>query len=131
MAGRVKNPKLAAAYVVLFIRLQEIAEKHGYALAPHGTLATDLDLIAVPWVHDAEPVEDLIAALQAEIGGTPPNPKKISGQPERKPHGRLAWSFYFDPLDAKRCDGPYIDISVLPRMSEADSKEFVWPSDKK
>src|SRR6185437_488762 len=36
--------------------------------------------------------------------------------PEKKPHGRLAWSFYFDATGENR--GPYLDVSVVPRISD-------------
>jgi hypothetical protein len=46
-------PIYAAA---LYPELSEIARSHGYALAVHGSLARDFDLICVPWaVQISEP----------------------------------------------------------------------------
>ena len=45
-----KPANRAAVYAAaLYPDLAEIAREHGYALAVHGSLARDFDLIAVPW----------------------------------------------------------------------------------
>jgi len=35
--------------------------------------------------------------------------------PKKKPHGRVAYSLHFTD---RGCDGPYIDLSVMPRHGE-------------
>ena len=39
----------APFYASIYHGLAEVARKHGYALAIHGTVTSDLDLIAVPY----------------------------------------------------------------------------------
>lgn len=126
-----KAPSLAASYAALYPGLCEIARKHGYALAIHGSMARDLDLIAVPWTDEAEPAEVVAAALKEHAGactyreinafhGTPADRldwiEGLAGKdPTSKPHGRLAWSLHLD-------HGAYIDLSVLPRASSPTPK---------
>lgn len=56
-------------YAYFFLSLKEIAKDHGYNLVVHGSMARDLDLIAIPWVDDPKPEMDLINALSECIGG--------------------------------------------------------------
>ena len=75
------GPVYAAA---LYPQLAEIFVTHGYALAVHGSLARDFDLIGIPWVENPSRPEIIIAAIQARFAVT------IIGQVGQKPHGRLA-----------------------------------------
>lgn len=105
-----KAPTFTPAYVALFPVLCEIAREHGYALAVHGSVARDYDLLAVPWTDEATNAETLMLALAkrchliyGEFG------TGIAG-PENKPHGRIAWSLLIGA-------GAYIDLSVMPRTN--------------
>lgn len=100
--------------------MRERARELGYAIAVHGTLAYDIDLIAVPWVDSAVEPKELAEALRQvaeEINGVAfPHPLEQSewfqgGMPRAKPHGRLCWSFHLG-------GGPYIDLSVMPLTSD-------------
>lgn len=108
MAGlNEKKPTYAPAYIVgVYPALAERARTLGYALALHGSIQRDLDLVAVPWVDGAADPVQLLAALCEEFDLTVPP----VGDPEIKPHGRLAWSI---PL----WWGAYIDLSVVPRLA--------------
>ncbi|WP_430434295.1 hypothetical protein [Methyloversatilis sp.] len=102
-----KKPTYAPAYMVgIYPQLAEEARRFGYALALHGSLQRDLDLIAVPWREDAAPAIDLVRALGEVFDVEPNHP---IDRPEQKPHGRLGWSL---PL----WWGAYLDISVTPRI---------------
>lgn len=113
---RRRDPTRALIFATYLASLQQIARECGYALAVHGSMATDLDLIAVPWVPEAVSAEELIERLRASHeGGTFGTINSFDGRPEspeHKPHGRKAWSIYFDPA----CAGPYLDVSVMPRV---------------
>jgi len=51
-----KDPTLAPIYACLYPELTAIARKHGYAMAVHGTLGRDFDLICIPWIeYPSEP----------------------------------------------------------------------------
>lgn len=41
----------APIYCGLYVDLAEIARKHGYAMALHGSMARDFDLICIPWIE--------------------------------------------------------------------------------
>ena len=98
---------------ILIIPLREVARRHGYALAVHGSLSYDIDLIACPWRDLATSSRSLAEAIYKAveaINGT----ASISG-PENKPHGRVAWSIHLG-------GGPYIDLSVMPTSAEKEDK---------
>lgn len=97
---------------VLYV-IKKVARSYGYAVAWHGSLARDLDLIAVPWTAEAAPVETMVAAVKAAIGG-----EYTPGQdnPSRRAHGRLAYALNLFPT------GQYVDLSVMPPVASiADS----------
>lgn len=104
----------ALIYASALPKLQEIANSLGYAMCVHGSMQRDLDIVCVPWVENAEEPAVLIRALKRSFKGIRPTNHMIKN-PEKKPHGRLAWSFYFTTAEASTLNGPYIDISVMPR----------------
>ena len=52
-----KEPNRAPSYAILYHALCSVARGHGYSLSIHGTMLTDLDLIAVPWVDNCSDAE--------------------------------------------------------------------------
>lgn len=64
-----KPPTFAPAYVGMYVILSEVAREHGYALAIHGTVSRDFDLIAIPWTETAGDPELLIEKLRKAVGG--------------------------------------------------------------
>jgi hypothetical protein len=109
-------PQTREYYRVLIKPLRHVAERYGYALAVHGSLKTDIDLLAVPWrdsACDAASVAEAIrATAEAIIGSARIRESDKPRLPEKKPCGRLAWSFYLTYCD--EIQGPYIDLSVMP-----------------
>lgn len=132
-----KPPTRAPFYACMYHGLCDTARKHGYALAIHGTVTTDLDLIAIPWVEDAADPVTLKDALMAHISACDyegltrqqfPNNEDLVTQilanekkrkadageyydetgAQIKPHGRRAWNLYLD-------HGAKVDLSVMPR----------------
>lgn len=106
-------------WLVLKLPLQLTARALGYALIQHGSLARDIDLVAVPWILEACTPRTLAEAIQKKarevvglaeetdyIGAS--NPEYFfNGCPGAKPHGRICWVFHLGA-------GPYIDLSVFP-----------------
>jgi hypothetical protein len=105
--------------------LRHVARRCGYALAQHGSLGFDIDLIAVPWrdsaVNAACLVEEIRKAAEIIIGICLIREcdKAIGHAPEKKPCGRLAWSLYLVP-DDRAFLGPYLDLSVFPPPANKD-----------
>lgn len=97
------------------------ARELGYALAVHGTLKRDIDLVAVPWIPEAKDPKTLAHAMYevcVEVNDGAAiirenDPWHLNGCPGHKPHGRLVWTIHLG-------GGPYIDLSVLPRFYEKD-----------
>jgi len=103
----------ALVYAAILPQLQEIAQDHGYALAVHGSMASDLDLIACPWTKDVSDPEVLINSLCEYLGGI----FKFTDTkaPTKLPHGRQRWQLFFNPDSRYDIGAPYVDISVMPR----------------
>lgn len=106
----------AAAYVAIYPTLLQIAKDHGYALAVHGSVHRDFDLIAVPWIEEASDPLTLIEAFK-EATATVTHHEDADYlvpdcRPTSKPHGRIAYSLH---VTNDGMYGGYLDISVLPR----------------
>lgn len=98
---------IAGAFAALLPILQEKIRPLGYALAVHGSMNRDFDLIAVPWDEGAvAPASDVHRAIFDAV--SPYRVPNIKHGPEKKPHGRIGWII---PLHA----GAAIDLSVMPR----------------
>lgn len=93
-------------YASLYPVLREAARDCGYALALHGSLQKDLDVVAIPWVEEAGS-ESLLVQLLTECAGGVLRPERTE-----KPHGRVAWTIEL------AAQGGYIDLSILPREKE-------------
>jgi hypothetical protein len=104
-----KKATYAPAYMVgIYPALADRARTLGYALALHGSLKRDLDIIAIPWTEAAVDPNTLLLALCEEFDVATNNPL---GLPEAKPHGRLCWTI---PL----WWGAYLDFSVMPPIKD-------------
>jgi hypothetical protein len=53
----------AAFYASIWPDLRDAALNCGWALGLHGSLSSDMDIMAMPWIEDAKPVEEMIKAL--------------------------------------------------------------------
>lgn len=108
-------------YDILIKPLRYVAYRCGYALAVHGSLGFDIDLVACPWRDTAISAQHLAEEIRStaeKIIGICKIWKKDEGRlPEKKPCGRLGWSFYLVQEDCGQL-GPYIDLSVMPIVKE-------------
>lgn len=96
------KPNYAPLYAgALYPDLAKVFVQHGYALAVHGSLARDIDLIAVPWDDNPSSVKEIIEAVNNTFA------VKIVGEPEQKNHGRIAYTL---ALGFGECS---IDLSFL------------------
>ena len=82
--------------------IRALAKEVGYAIGVHGSLQSDLDLIAAPWTEEAVSAAELFAHVAAGM-----NARVLDT--ELKPLGRIAASV--------QIDGYYktIDLSVCPK----------------
>ena len=93
-------------YAVLYNSMKEAALKCGYALAMHGSMHSDMDLIAVAWVEDAKSVRILVNAINKCLGKTVWKKYKWR-RSFKKPHGRLSHTLSI-------CGDWQIDLSIIP-----------------
>lgn len=117
----------APFFACMYHGLAEVARKHGYALTIHGTVTTDLDLVAIPWVDEAVDAVTLKDALMNHVGAcgfadhlrkdlpeeqvAPIVARMGEAADTKKPHGRRAWNLYMD-------FGCKVDLSVMPRAGQ-------------
>lgn len=102
------SPVYAAA---LYPALATLFRSHGYALAVHGSLQRDLDLIAVPWIESPSPPDVVMAEVADRMA------VRIIGEPTWKVHGRMAWTV---SVGFGQCA---IDLSFIP-VKERTSKQM-------
>ncbi len=91
-------PVLYANYYAILVG---VAREHGYALALHGSVTRDLDLVAIPWAEKSRSPSELVHAFATVLGVLP---ESITSAP--KPHRRTAFTL---PTDG----GGYIDLSII------------------
>jgi hypothetical protein len=102
------KPNYAAVYAAaLYPQLCTIFQQHGYALAVHGSLARDFDVIAVPWSEKVSRPEAVIKEI------TDGFVIHVIGEPTTKHHGRVA---YLISVGFGECA---IDLSFFPNVENA------------
>lgn len=92
----------APVYASIYHEFAEVARQFGYALAIHGSLARDFDLIAIPWTDNPGTPEAVIAELERQFA------VRAAHGLVNKPHGRRCQTLVF-------CGGDtFIDLSFMP-----------------
>jgi len=95
------KPNYAPVYAALYPDLCKIFQKHGYALAIHGSLARDFDLVAIAWYEKPSSIEVVIQELISDFS------IKQIGEPEEMNHGRIVYTL---SISHGEC---FIDLSVV------------------
>lgn len=91
----------AAFYASIFDDLRNAAMNCGWALGLHGSLCSDMDLMAMPWTEDAKPVDEMIKSL-SDCFTESPFKKHHTVPHYGKPNGRVVYTmsiwadFYLD-----------------------------------
>lgn len=106
-----KPANFAPVYACIYPQLAELTRQHGYALAIHGSLARDFDLICIPWVDRPEPPQFVVDAITKGFAITQ------VGEPEQKKHGRIAYSI---SLSFGECA---IDLSFMPQIDRKEQTQ--------
>lgn len=102
-----KPPNYAPVYAgALYPEWAQIARDHGYALAIHGSLARDVDLICIPWTDNPSTPEQVIQDITSKFAA-----RRVGGPPSVKPHGRLAYTL---SLGFGECAA---DLSFMPVLA--------------
>jgi hypothetical protein len=103
-----KPPNYAPIYAALYPDLAEIARKHGYAMAVHGTMGRDLDLICVPWTLDASAPSDVVDEIVRTFK------IEVATGPSLREHNRQVWGI---SIMFGEC---FLDLSFTPRQNVSD-----------
>ena len=91
----------AAFYACIWDDLRQAAMNCGWALGLHGSLSSDMDIMAMPWTDDAKPVDEMIKALSDCFTENPFKDKHTIPYYD-KPNGRVVYTmsiwadFYLD-----------------------------------
>lgn len=80
----------------------------GYAIAVHGSLQRDIDLVAIPWTVNAVDPKLLVNRLSGVIAGCLGRAHPSADWAD-KPHGRKAVTII-------TCGEAEIDLSIMPRL---------------
>lgn len=94
--------------------IREAAKFQGYAVAVHGSLKRDIDLIAVAWTDQARAPDELVRVIQGAIGGILGNCVR-NGEPSIKPHGRIAYTLIHPGFAGE------IDLSIIPPQKKPET----------
>lgn len=104
--GQLK-PNFAPVYAAaLYPGLAGVFHRHGYALAVHGSLARDFDLIAIPWAEKVATQQEVLQAVTTEFA------VRIVGEVEHRNHGRIAYTL---SCGFGECA---VDLSFFPQPTE-------------
>lgn len=112
-----KDPTYAPMYCALYPKLTAIARHHGYALAVHGTLARDMDLICIPWIEHPSPPQTVVDEITREF-----HIREV-GEPDTTVHGRERFTI---TVGFGEC---FIDLSFMPRIEGRPDYEAAFQRD--
>lgn len=83
----------AVFYACIYEDLKNAALDCGWALGLHGSLNSDMDLMAMKWTEEAKPVEELVIALERCL--TPPDSLIAKTKKSTdKPNGRIVYTIH-------------------------------------
>lgn len=94
-------------YAAFLTKSRIIGKQEGYAIALHGSMTRDFDLVAIPWAEDCRKPINLVTRLCFSTGW-----KMQDESPTPREHGRLVWSLIREEFGDPR----FIDFSVMPSI---------------
>ncbi len=99
-----KAANFGPVYACIYPGLAEVTREHGYALAAHGSMARDFDLVCIPWAEQVSPPDDVVKAITTAFA------IHQIGEPGQKNHGRVAYTI---TLGFGECS---LDLSFMPAV---------------
>lgn len=97
-----KPANYGAVYMGIYPQLAELVREHGYALAVHGSLGRDFDLICIPWIENPSTPREVVDAITKKFA------LKERGDSDITYHGRIR-----HPIGISYGDC-FIDLSFMP-----------------
>jgi hypothetical protein len=92
----------AVFYAAMWNDFRQAAMDKGWALAIHGSLANDMDIMAMPWIEGASPAWEMLGALRNCFD----NPKTIDVHQTDGPNNRKIYTFSI-------WEDFYLDINII------------------
>ena len=100
----------AVFYACMWNDFRQAALDCGWALGLHGSLTNDMDIMTMPWVENAKPIEEMIKALEGCLTIPQDSPHFKTTKSTDKPHGRTVYTIHI-------WADFYIDLSVMTHGS--------------
>ena len=107
-----KPPNKAPIYASMYQDLAEICREHGYALAVHGSLARDLDIVAVPWAPLVSAPNKVVEALTRRFALRQTDEGMTRGH-----WGRMIYTLIFDSGFGET----FLDLSFMPAWGSKET----------
>lgn len=98
-----KPATFGPVYICLYPELAELTRKHGYALAIHGSVSRDFDLVCIPWIDEPSSPEDVVTDIVNTYAF-----ERVAGDPVEHLHGRLVYTL---TVSFGEC---FLDLSFMP-----------------
>ncbi len=117
--------EMEAFFISRLPAIREAAKALGYAIAVHGSMRRDMDLMAMAWRDDAAPKDDLARAIQMAACGLD---QSAYGW-EQKPSGRVATSFSVCWCEWQNMvNKGHVDLSLIDQQKPAtpEMSDGVW-----
>lgn len=105
-----KTISLREYYHAVLKIAKHIGMEKGYAIAVHGSMTRDLDIVAIPWQTGCSTPRQFADSLKNVTGGG-----KIGfyDKDQKSIHGYFKYSIAL-PLSFESGEMPYIDMTVIP-----------------
>ena len=101
-----KMATMAPIYACMYPELAEQARSAGWALAVHGTMGRDFDLVYVPWVRDPVEPKEVVKKACSWFSITQ------AGEPVTTYHGRQIFTVKL------AFDEAFLDMSFMPLIDK-------------
>ena len=85
--------------------IREVAASCGWAVAIHGSMVHDLDLMAMPWVEEHTTADELAERISRIVVSENCYRPYVKSNPGDKPNGRIVYTIF--------AGGTYIDMNVI------------------
>lgn len=102
-------------WVFMWPEIRRVAYEHGWAVALHGSIVHDLDLMAMPWVEEHSSADVLAEKLSEVIGTKYDAPKRVIKYDGEKPNNRVVYTIISGQT--------WIDLNVI---KEVEPHEMTW-----
>ncbi|MFW1012115.1 hypothetical protein ACXITX_22810 [Vibrio parahaemolyticus] len=96
------DPSYAPLYCAMYPDLAKLVKGHGYALAVHGSLQRDFDLICIPWTDNPSETKVVVNEIEQEFA------VKQVGEPDIALHKRERYTL---SIGYGEC---FMDLSFMP-----------------